>query len=180
MQNYIKQIKRSSAIGLYCSIAIAMAVILFVLVSKHRFYMDNGSFHRFLLMGLVVAVVDISAVLFGVRKQIPKFKKLPSVEEKLRSYASLTSQIYYGSLIAVVVVSAVVVLSNSTQLIMLLMLMVLDLFFVFPNMYKIKMDLGLDNTTMKQLYGDAFVEDKEEIEPASVVEDSTASTGDSE
>ena len=179
MQKYIKKIRRSSNFGLFGSIAVAMVVILFVVISKHRFYMDDGSYQRFLIAGLMIAVVDISAVLFSVRKQIPRFKQLSSIEEKLRSYASLMSQIYYGTLIAVAMVIGIVVLSNNTQLIMLLVLMVLSLFFLFPNMYKVKVDLGLDNTTMKQLYGDAYVADKVEEETASEMTESALTEDDS-
>ena len=48
-------------------------------------------------------------------------------------------------------------LSNQNVLLMLTMVVVLTLFLSYPNIYRIKVDLGLTDDEMKTLFGDQYI-----------------------
>ena len=162
MDKYIKQIKIASNVGLWTSLAVGLAVVVFVLVSDYRFYMDNRSFQYFMYVGLAAAVLDMAWVLFLVRRRIPQLRQLDSLGSKFKGYAALVRGIYYVTMGVVVVESAIIVLSNNNRLIMFLLLIMLLLFLNFPNIYKIKVDLGLDDAQMRTLFGSDYISDSDE------------------
>lgn len=161
----IKKIRRSAYTGLIGSVAIALAAICFCLFCQYRFYMtDEKQFNIFMIIGVVLSVLDITAILMVVRKSIPRLRQTDSLDQKLSQYASLVSSMYYGTLFVVLIVSTIVVISNNTRLIMLILLTVLMLFLLFPNMYKIKADLGLNDEQMKGLFGNDYIPDNRDEE----------------
>jgi len=168
----IRKIRITAYIGLFGSLAVSFVAILFYYISRHRFYMDNHSFRWLFIAGSVLAVVDITVILFALRRQIPKLRQLDGIDQKLRNYASLISNIYIGTCIVVLVLCVIIVFSYNNTLIMLLLLLVLMLFLSFPNMYKIKVDLGLDDEQMTSLFGNSYIPDPQpEVQEAEVVEE---------
>jgi len=157
LNKYIKSIRRASNTGLFVSLFLSLATILFMVFSKYRFYMNGNGYLYCMIAGCIVAVLDISAVLMGVRKTNPKLRQNDNLEEKIKGYCSLVKNIYLGTMVAAIVLCTIIVLSNNSKLIMLLLLVVLVLFFCFPNMYKMKIDLGLDDEQMKMLFGNDYI-----------------------
>lgn len=160
LTRYIKSIRHASYTGLIVSVALALAAIIFIVFCKYRFYMNDNGFLYCMIAGCVVAVLDMSTVLLAVRKSYPKLRQNDNLEEKLKGYNSLIKNIYYGTMVAVAILSTLIVLSNNSRLIMLLLLVVLILFFCFPNMYKMKVDLGLDEEQMRMLFGNDYIPDE--------------------
>lgn len=157
-----KKIQTASAIGLYASIVLGAAVIVFNYQSKYRFYMYNNEMYKqLMIVGAVLAVADIALILLRLRKQIPRIRQSEEgVEYKMQRYASLVSGTFYGTLFIVAAECAIIVLSNNRELIMLVLLLVLMLFLSYPNMYKIKVDLGLSDDEMSNLYGDKYIREQ--------------------
>ena len=64
----------------------------------------------------------------------------------------------YSGILAIVVIECVlIILMSDTSLLMVTILLVLLLFLCYPNMYKMKNDLGLNDEEMKSLFGDAYI-----------------------
>ena len=142
---HIKRIRAAAYIGLFGSLAVALSSILFVYLCKFRFYMDNSSFRIFMMAGCIIAVLDVALVLLTLRKRIPQLRGIEGVDKKLAGYASLICSLYYVTLTCCIILSVIIVLSFNSRLIMLLLLLVLVLVLCFRNMYKMKVDLGLDD-----------------------------------
>ncbi|MCQ2300404.1 MAG: hypothetical protein MJZ81_09805 [Bacteroidales bacterium] len=157
----IKKIKTASNIGLWGSLAVAAATIAFVMLSRYRFYMNDRAFNYIMIASIVLTLGHMAVVLTGVRKNVPLLRQNDNLGEKLEGYLALVRRIYYGSLAVMVVLCAAIILSYNTRLIMFALLLVLVLFLSFPNMYKIKVDLGLDDNQMKMLFGDKYIPDQE-------------------
>ena len=173
---HIKKIRIAAYIGLFGSLAVALGSILFVYLGKYRFYMDNGSFRVFMMVGCAIAVLDVALVLLTLRKRIPKLRGVDDVENKLSGYAALMGSLYYVTLVCCVILCAIIVLSYNSRLIMFLLLLVLMLFLCFPNMYRMKVDLGLDDEQMVALFGKDYIPDADsEPQEAEVVEDEESS-----
>lgn len=157
----IKRIKIASNIGLWGSLTIAAATIAFVMLSRYRFYMNDQAFNHIMIASIILTLGHMAVVLLGVRKNIPLLRQNDNFEEKLDGYLALVRRIYYGTLAVMVVLCAAIILSYNAKLIMFALLMVLVLFLTFPNMYKMKVDLGLDDNQMKFLFGDKYIPDQE-------------------
>ncbi len=171
MHSPIRKIRRSANIGLYGSLLIVLLTIAEHYLSRYvwvREIIANDYTHRLLLTaGLVVSVVDIALILFAMRKQLPRLRQLDSIDERLARYASLVQSNYIISLFATLIVAAIVVISNENTLIMLLIIIVLTLMLNYPNMYKIRADLGLLDDEMRTFFGDAYISDHANNEHAS-------------
>ena len=166
----IKQIHRASYTGLIASLVVALAAILFVSQSPYAFTLRIGQmtdleiFRWGMYIGCAIAVIDLSLALLAIRRRIPRLRQLSQLDEKLKGYASMVKNLYYGTLAAVVALSLIIALTGNTRLIMFLLIIVLTLFLAFPNMYKMKVDLGLDDETMKSLFGDSYIPDNQSSE----------------
>ena len=57
----------------------------------------------------------------------------------------------------VFIICLFMVLSNQKVLLMLAMVSVLTLFLTYPNIYRIKVELGLTDEEMKTLFGDRYI-----------------------
>lgn len=159
MNKHIKTIRRAANVGFYGSLLlVGLAVVAHFTRPMWKFdIVANEYTHKlFLAVALVLAVGDVAVVLFTLRRSLPQVRQLDAVDDRLSRYSGIVRGVYLGTLVVVLVVAAVIVLLNENTLIMLLLLMVLLLMLNYPNMYKIKADLGLLDDEMTQLFGDAY------------------------
>ena len=157
----IKGIRRAAAVCLWGTLLILAATItehyLAENVWRHVITTNEYTHNLLMTIGLVVAVVDIAAVIFTTRRQLPKLRQLDDIGEKLVRYRSLVRSMFYVTLVVALIVSAVIIIINDNVLIMLLLLLFVTLVLNYPNMYKIKADLGLVDEEMQQLFGDQYI-----------------------
>ena len=162
----VRKIRLSSSIGLWGSLfLVAMTVAEHYLANyvwERVITTNDYTRHLFLITGLVLVVVDVAVILFTLRKQIPRIRQLDDVEEKLHRYKGLVKSVFLVTMVVVLLVSAIIVISHENTLIMLLLLLIVMLMLNYPNMYKIKADLGLDDQQMKELFGDAYISNNNE------------------
>ncbi|MBR3828146.1 MAG: hypothetical protein IKJ40_02445 [Bacteroidales bacterium] len=164
--NEIKKIRTAANIGLYGSLLLCIATVAEHYLSKYvwvREITTNDYTRRlFLMVGLVLAVGEIAMALFAMRKQTPRLRQMDTVDEKLSAYRRLVGTIYYSSLFVVLVVSAIIVITHENTMIMLLLLLFVTLVLNYPNMYKMKADMGLLDDEMAELFGSNYIRDKGE------------------
>lgn len=158
---FIKSISRIANIGLWGSLLIsALTVALHYLpvrVTMDAVTNDAEVSRRLMLFGLVVAVAVISFFLFYLRREIPRVRQKDTVDERLVKYKNIVRTVYVVTLFAIVVVCAIEILTGESTLIMLLLLMFIMLMLNYPNMYKMKSDMGLNDDEMKALFGDQYI-----------------------
>lgn len=157
MEQQLKKIKRSSAIGLWGSVAVTIATILHLWLSKFQFYPSPALSKWMLATGCIMAVLIIATILLTLRKKIPAMRQMDDLKKKVTAYSELMSTIYNCTLTVVIIECAFCALSVNNVLLMFVILMVLTLILNFPNMYKMKVDLGLSDDEMTTLYGDKYV-----------------------
>lgn len=163
MTNHIRKIRTSSLVGLYCSMALVAAVVALNYFSHWRVTGVSLAMQRSMLVcGTVLAVLVTAVALLTIRRFTPKIRQLDDTERKLKLYAGNMARLYYSVLATVIIECVFVIVSGNTILIMVTLLLVMMLFLAYPNMYKIKVDLGLDDDTMKQLFGDKYISEKKE------------------
>jgi len=157
----VRRIRRAANIGFYgCLLLVALAVAEHFLGERllgGRFVVSDYTARLMLVSGTLFAVVDIALILLTHRRQTPRLRQLDSVDERLGRYATLMAQAYYTSLAVTLVLSFFIVVSHENTLLMLLLLMLVMLMLNYPNMYKIKADLGLNDEQMTDLFGDQYV-----------------------
>lgn len=157
--NVIKKMRRTANWGLYGSIAIVLITVIFHFC-PYQIACQSSSMTRWMLIsGAVLAVLAVVTVLMNIRKTTPRLRQLDNVDEKLTGYASFISSIYSTSLAIVLIECVLIVLMSDTSLLMITILLVLVLFLSYPNMYKMKNDLGLTDEEMLTLFGDAYIAD---------------------
>lgn len=151
-------IRRSSQIGLWGSVGVVILAGLFLYASPWRFSGQTAYVNRWMLIaGSVLAVLSLSMALLVIRKQVPRLRQAETLEAKLSGYASHIRSLFFSILAVVVVICLMMLLSGQNVLLMLAMVTVLTLFLAYPNMYKMKVDLGLTDEEMKQLYGERYI-----------------------
>lgn len=156
-QSSIKKIKVSANVGLIGSLVIIVAAILFKYISKQAFYQSEQVFRTLTIIGLIFSVGGMAIILLGLRRNTAKLRQIDDLTQKLKGYASFITTISYSLLIMTLLLCAIIVLTGNYNLLMIAMLMVIILFFCYPNMYKIKVDLGLNDPEMIQLFGNKYV-----------------------
>ena len=159
MEKYTKTIKRSAAIGLWGSAAMVIVTALFHFVSPWRFYPSTHTSRWMLIAGSVLAVLALSMALLVIRKQIPVLRQSADLETKLSGYAQHIRSLYLSMLAVVVLICVFTVLSAQNVLLMLAMVATLMLILAYPNIYRMKVELGLTDEEMKSLYGDKYIPD---------------------
>ena len=159
MNDYLKTIRRSSVVGLWCSVSAVIIAALFHFISPYRFYPSAATSRWMLIAGSVLAVLAVSASLMVVRKQIPALRQNESLEAKLSGYAQHIKSLYVNMLAVVVIIAVLSVLSVQNVLLMLAIVSVLMLFLAYPNIYRIKSDLGLTDDEARTLFGDSYISD---------------------
>lgn len=163
MEKYTKNIRTAATAGLWGSVGVVIAAAFFVLASPWRFYPTAYTAKIMLIVATVLTVGVVSTVLMTARRRVPQLRQAEGLEAKLGGYASYIGGIYWTTLFAVAVTCVLAVLSAQSALLMLAMVSTLVLFLTYPNIYRIKVDLGLTDEEMKSLYGDKYIgdEDKE-------------------
>lgn len=154
----IKKMRRSANIGLYGSIGVALAVILFYYISNYRFYLNASAARYLMLGGVVLAVLVITMALLTINRKPRQLRKIDDIDQRLTEYQSMLSSIYSSCLTSNVLLCIIIALCHDNILLMFVMLTTLLLFLSYPNMYKVKADLGLTHEQMHEIYGDAYIE----------------------
>ena len=154
----IAKIRRYSQIGLWGSVAMVILTGLFLYASPWRFAPQTDYVNRWMLMaGSILAVLALSMALLVIRKRVPQLRQTESLDTKLKGYCAHVRSLYLGILTVVVILCAMMLLSGQTVLLMLAIVTVMMLFLAYPNLYKVKVDLGLTDEEMKQLYGEKYI-----------------------
>lgn len=161
-QEYTKKIKRSANTGLWGSVGVVIVAAFYQLVSPWRFYASQYTARWMLVAGSVLAVLAVSMSLLVIRKQIPALRQAGSLDAKLSGYAQHIRSLYLSMLVVIVLICVFMVLSAQNVLLMLAMVATLMLFLAYPNMYRMKVELGLTDDEMKSLYGDRYIPDGRE------------------
>ena len=164
--NPIRTIRFAANIGLWGTLFFALLTIAEYYLAEYVWarVITTNDYTRTVLLygGLIIVVVNIATILFTVRHEIPKIRQLDAVEEKLDRYKGMMQLIYYISLIVSIIVCSVIVITRENVLLMLLMLHFFTLAMCYPNMYKMKVDCGLNEQEMKDLFGDSYISDDRE------------------
>ncbi len=155
----IKKLRRSANWGLYGSIAVILLAVIFHFTPYHVAYQSPQVARWMLIAGTVLAVLAVVMILLTVRKTTPALRQLDSLDDKIKGYHSYITNLYHSTLAIVVIECILITLMSDTALLMVIILMVLVLFICYPNMYKMKHDLGLTDDEMKSLFGDAYIAD---------------------
>lgn len=158
------KIKRNAQLGLWGSAAVVILTSLFLYASPWRFPAQSDYVNRWMLVaGSVLAVLSLSMALLVIRKQVPRLRQTEGLQAKLAGYAGHIHSLYFSILAVVVVLCVMTLISNQNVLLMLAMVTVLMLILAYPNIYKVKVDLGLSDEEMSSLYGDRYIgEQKDE------------------
>ena len=158
------KIKRNAQLGLWGSAAVVILTSLFLYASPWRFPAQSDYVNRWMLVaGSVLAVLSLSMALLVIRKQVPRLRQTEGLQAKLAGYSGHIHSLYFSILAVVVVLCAMTLISNQNVLLMLAMVTVLMLILAYPNIYKVKVDLGLSDEEMSSLYGDRYIgEQKDE------------------
>ena len=157
MNTHIKTIQRSSRIGLWGSVAVVILTVIFIYASHYRFYQSDYTVRWMLIAGVVLAVLAVSMTLLRVRRQVPLLRQAATLEEKLSGYAVHVRELYLTMMAVVVILCALTILSARNVLLMLALVSVLVLFLNYPNIYRIKVNLGLSDDEMRSLFGDRYI-----------------------
>ncbi len=160
MNNYeseIKKIRRYSQTGLWGSVGVGILATFFLYVSPVHFTQTSQVTRWMLIAGSVLAVLAVSMALLTIRKQIPRLRQTEDIGQKLTGYAAHIRSLYLTMFAVVFIICLFMVLSGQKVLLMLVLVSVLTLFMAYPNIYRIKVELGLSDDEMKQLFGDNYI-----------------------
>jgi MFS family permease len=156
----IPKIRRAANIGLYGSLATVIVTVVFHFL-PWRFFQSEYALRWMLIAGSVLAVLAVVMVLLMIRKTTPRIRQMETLEQKMKAYSEYISNLYYGTLSIVVMECVLIVLMADTSLLMVTIILVLLLFLAYPNMYKMKSDLGL----LQEEFNTLFPDYAEPVEP---------------
>ena len=74
----------------------------------------------------------------------------------MKGYAHHVSSLYLSMMGVIFTLSLLMVLAAQNVLLMLAIVSLLFLFLAYPNIYRVKVDLGLSDEEMTLLYGDRY------------------------
>lgn len=158
---YMKQIKTASRIGLIGSVIVAAATIAWMMWSQYTFRQSPQVHSTLLVVCTLLAIGGMSGMLLTVRKRFPKLRQLEEVEERLQGYCAIIKGIYYGMFAVIVVICTGTVLMGDKSMLMMVLLVTLSLFMQFPNIYRMKVDMGLTDQQAKELFGNDYIPDEQ-------------------
>lgn len=158
MQEYIKNIKRNAAIGLWGSVG----VVIVAAALTYALHPSVGGTSWMVVAGTVLAVLAVSMMMLSVRRQIPRLRQSEGLENKLKGYATHVRELYMTMLSVVVILCVFTFASGRTVLLMLAMVSTLVLFLNYPNIYRIKIDLGMTDDEAKEVFGDRYISESKE------------------
>ena len=162
MKQYIKEIERWSRLCLWGSVGLVIITALFIWLSRWQFT-QNATVGRWMLIsGSVLAVLAVSMALLTIRKRTPQLRQAEGLQTKLAGYAQHIRTLYLSLTSVVVVLCLLTVLCGQSVLLMLTMVTTMMLFPAYPNMYKVKVDLGLTDEEMRELYGEKYISDAQQ------------------
>lgn len=157
MTNNIKKLRRTANFDLYGSIIVVLLTVVFHFC-PYKFAAQTPEVRRWMLIsGTVLAVLAIIMVLQTIRRITPRLRQLDSLEQKLQGYSDYICNLYRTTFGIVLVECVLIVLMSDTSLLMVSILLVLMLFLSYPNMYKMRTDLGLTDDQMHQLFGNDYI-----------------------
>ncbi len=159
MQNLIRKIRRTANWGLYGSIAAVLLVVIFHFSPWHITYQSPQVSRWMLIAGAILAVLAVVMALMTIRKTTPRLRQLSDLNQKLTGYTTYITNLYRGSLSIVIIECVLILLMSDTSLLMITILLILLLFLAYPNMYKMKNDLGLTEDEMTSLFGSDYIRD---------------------
>lgn len=163
MQHNLKLIRRYAAIGLYGSMAAVIVTVAFIYGAPWRFYPSAQTARWMVIAGAVLAVLALSMTLLTVRRQVPLLRQTEGLEAKVTGYVAYVRSLYLTMFVVIFLLCAFTLLSAHNVLLMLSLVSVLLLFLNYPNPLRIKVDLGLTDDEMHQLFGDRYsTENKQE------------------
>jgi hypothetical protein len=157
----IRQIRKAANIGLYGTLFVGLLTIAEHYLDKYVWIREittnEYTCHLFMYVGLVLAVGYIAMILLTLRRQIPQLRQMEDTPETLKCYLRIARSIYLGALAVSAILAAIIVITHENTLIMLMLLLFITLVLNYPNMYKMKNDMGLDDDTMKNLFGKDYI-----------------------
>lgn len=153
---HLSKMRRTANVGLYGSIAVAAAVIIFYYASHYRFYLEQSAARNLMLGGCALAVIVVASALLTINRKPRRLRQMDSVNGRVSAYASMMASLYTIVFITNAMLSAIILLCHDNTLLMFILISVLLLVLSYPNMYKVKVDLGLTHEQMCDLYGDTY------------------------
>lgn len=159
MISNLKKLRRTANFGLYGSIAVVILTVIFHFAPYHITYQQPQVARWMLIAGTILAVLAVVMVLLTIRKTTPRLRQLDNFNEKMTGYTAYICNLYSTTFAIVLIECILIVLMSDTSLLMVTILLVLMLFLSYPNMYKMRTDLGLTDAEMTALFGDAYIAD---------------------
>ncbi len=159
MISNLKKLRRTANFGLYGSITVVILTVIFHFAPYHITYQQPQVARWMLIAGTILAVLAIVMVLLTIRKTTPRLRQLDNFNEKMTGYTAYICNLYSTTFAIVLIECILIVLMSDTSLLMVTILLVLMLFLSYPNMYKMRTDLGLTDAEMTALFGDAYIAD---------------------
>lgn len=151
-------IRKYAQVGLWGAVAAVILASLFLYASPWTFGQQSDYVRRWMLVaGSVLAVLAVSMALLVIRRQVPRLRQSESLSDKLTGYATYVRSVYLSLMAVVILLCLMVVLSRQNVLLMLAIVTVLVLFLNYPNIYRLKVDLGLSDDEMRSLYGEKYI-----------------------
>lgn len=168
MKEQIKKFRKSANFGLYGSLAVAILTIGFHFSPYHITYQQQNVTRWMLISGAILAVLAIVMVLMMIRRTTPILRQLDNLEDKIKGYATYITNLFRGTFAIVLIECVLITLMSDTSLLMVTCLLVIMLFLAYPNMYKMKNDLGLSDAEMILLFGESYIADNATADKASL------------
>lgn len=156
MTRYTKSIRLWANWGLIGSLVIVAIAILFKYLSPMVFRQTDIVYSNLTIACSVIAIADMVVILSSAKKTKRLAQADTPLEARLQRYAQMVRSNSLLTLCATLVVSAIIILTGNFSLLMLDMMLVLMLFFTYPNMYRIKAELDLNDDQMTTLFGDQY------------------------
>ncbi len=172
-EQYLKKIKNASRFGLIASLVVVVFTIMWIWVSPYTFRQSDRVVSVMLITVCLLAIANMAMVLLSVRNRFMKIRRLETMDERLQQYSAVVVRNYYVTFFIILVCCGLTILSGNSNLLMLVLVLSLTLFMAFPNMYRMKVDMGLTNEQAKELWGDEYLfsdEERAEMEQEASVE----------
>ncbi len=155
-------IKCASRFGLIASLVVVVFTIMWMWVSPYTFRQSDRVVSMMLIAVCLLAIADMSMVMLSVRNRFAKIRRLETMDERLQQYSAVVARNYYVTFAVILTCSILTILSGYSILLMVVLVLSLSLFMAFPNMYRMKVDMGLTNEQAKELWGDEYILSDEE------------------
>ncbi len=156
MNEHITHIQRHSRLGLWTSVATVIAAGLFLWLSPRQFVQNAYTCQWMLVAGALLAIGTVSMALLAIRKRIPHLRQSEGLDTKLGGYASHVRHLYRSLAASIIILCLMAVVSGQSILLILAIVTTMILILSYPNIYKLKADLGLTDQEMRHLFGEKY------------------------